>query len=65
MYMGSKVISKQVEDTIPDWLQYFLKYLIETMDMTMKDPAQFFKLTCLIQDGQIEQRIILDRNSKL
>lgn len=58
MYTGTKITSNQIAEIIPEWLQNLLWYSIETMIVTEKDHTQFFKLTCLIQDGVIKQRIV-------
>lgn len=58
MFIGRKVVSKQVQNIIPAWLQNLLWYLIETMEVEEQDFIQFFELTGISENGELRQRIV-------
>ncbi|MFC4596859.1 DUF960 family protein [Cohnella hongkongensis] len=58
MFTGRKIVSKQVQEEIPSWLQNLLWYMVETMDVPQKDRTQFFELKGIVQNGTFQQKIV-------
>ncbi|MNC66975.1 hypothetical protein D3C75_1174330 [compost metagenome] len=58
MFTGSKYITQGIKENIPSFLQNILWYLIETMDVQMKDDLQSFDLFRISEDGKLKQKIV-------
>jgi hypothetical protein len=58
MFKGKKFVTNGVKDTIPQWLQNLLFYMINIMEVSEKDYLQVFELSSVNVDGIQKQKII-------
>ncbi|MDT8716238.1 hypothetical protein IAI10_06180 [Clostridium sp. 19966] len=58
MFKGIKYVTKGITEAVPEFLQNFLWYTIEIMEVKEKDYLQVFELSEITQDGVKKQKII-------
>jgi len=57
MFDGKRYATKGITETIPEYLQNLLWYMIEIMDVPQKDHLQLFKLKEINDNGKVRQKI--------
>lgn len=58
MFTGAKYITQGIKENVPTFLQNFLWYMIETMEVGPKDYLQVFHLDSIMVEGKLKQKII-------
>ena len=58
MFDNDRYITKGISDTIPEFLQITLWYVLETMTIKEKDYLQIFELSEIIKEGKLKQKIL-------
>lgn len=58
MFENNYYVTSGVATRVPPYLQSILSYLVEIMEVTIKDHLQVFELEEVNDKGQIKQRII-------
>lgn len=58
MFNENKFITQGVKGQIPNYLQYLMWYLIETMEVEKKDYLQIFELSEVIENDEPMQKLV-------
>lgn len=57
MFEGKKYVTKGIKDTLPEYLQNLLFYMISIMAVPEKDYLQVFELSSVYVEGVAKQKI--------